>query len=137
VSFVAMSSRTSRPGTGVKALHFPQAAAVATILLLASVATLSAPKKTLPSHRIDLNRATLAQLERLPDIGPVKARAILRFRQDSGPFERVDDLLAVRGISRRRLDKIRPYVFVGKPKRSSSHSSRRPAKPASRSAPHH
>ncbi|HVB34094.1 MAG TPA: helix-hairpin-helix domain-containing protein [Patescibacteria group bacterium] len=74
------------------------------------------PKKRLPSHPIDLNRATLGQLEELPGVGPVMARSILRFRRLSGPFERVDDLLAIRGISRGRLDKIRPYVFVGKKK---------------------
>lgn len=40
------------------------------------------------------------------------AQRILDFRKKSGPFQRVEDLLAVRGISAGRLEKIRPYVMV-------------------------
>ncbi|HVB99692.1 MAG TPA: helix-hairpin-helix domain-containing protein [Candidatus Dormibacteraeota bacterium] len=84
-------------------------------------------RKVLPSHPIDLNHSTLDQLEELPDVGPSMAHSILRFRRLSGPFERVEDLLAIRGISRRRFDKIRPYVFVGK---SPSQSRGRRSSPA-------
>lgn len=80
-------------------------------------------RKMLPTHPINLNRATLSQLEELPDVGPSTARAILKFRRVSGPFERVSDLLAIRGISRGRFDKIRPYVFVGKKKARPASSS--------------
>jgi type II secretory pathway component PulK len=48
----------------------------------------------------------------LPGVGPVTAQRILDFRKKSGPFQRVEDLLAVRGISAGRLEKIRPYVMV-------------------------
>lgn len=68
--------------------------------------------KKLPTKPIDLNRATLAQLEELPGIGPARAREILEFRKKSGPFESVDDLLALRGIGRKRFEKIRSYVVV-------------------------
>lgn len=81
----------------------------------------AAKKEKLPARPIDLNRATLQQLEELPGVGPVMAHSILKFRRQSGPFERVDDLLAIRGISRRRLEKIRPYVFVGKKKGKTEH----------------
>ena len=88
------------------------------LALLASLAFFAAAwpayGKRLPSHPINLNTATLRQLEELPDVGSVMAHAILKFREYSGPFERVDDLLAIRGISHRRLDKIRPYVYVGR-----------------------
>jgi competence ComEA-like helix-hairpin-helix protein len=40
------------------------------------------------------------------------ANAIVEFREKSGPFQRVEDLLAIRGITKQRLDKIRPYVIV-------------------------
>jgi len=36
----------------------------------------------------------------------------VQFREKSGPFRRVEDLLAIRGITKRRLDKLRPYIFV-------------------------
>lgn len=116
----AMSLRTAsrrfRPRAGVRNRLILRTEVVAPILLLASLACFAAPKNPPPSHRVDLNRATLAQLEKLPGIGPVRARAILKFREQSGPFHRVDDLLAIRGIGRSRLEKIRPYVFVQKEK---------------------
>jgi competence ComEA-like helix-hairpin-helix protein len=83
-------------------------------LLLAAglAATAAAQKKKPPAHPIDLNRATAAQLERVPGIGPSTAQAILRFRKKSGPLRSVDDLLSVRGIGRKRLERMRPYLTV-------------------------
>jgi competence ComEA-like helix-hairpin-helix protein len=72
-------------------------------------------KKPLPSRPMDLNTATLEQLERLPGVGPVTAQRILDFRKSSGPFLKVEDLLAVKGISSKRLEKIRPYITVKPP----------------------
>lgn len=62
--------------------------------------------------RLDLNKATAEELDRLPEVGRKLAEAIVRFREKSGPFQRVEELLAVPGITRRRLEKIRPHVFV-------------------------
>jgi competence protein ComEA len=64
---------------------------------------------------MDLNTATSEMLQRLPGVGPVTAQRILDYRKKSGPFQSVDDLLAVRGISTKRLDKIRQYVIVKAP----------------------
>jgi competence protein ComEA len=68
-----------------------------------------------PSKPLNLNAATADQLAQLPGIGPKTAQSIVDFRKASGPFRRVEDLLAIRGISRRKLDAIRPYVTVGAP----------------------
>jgi competence ComEA-like helix-hairpin-helix protein len=96
-------------------------AIVATVLLCGLVSAGYAKK--LPVKPIDLNRATLAQLEELPGIGPAKAREILKFREKSGPFEHVSDLLALPGIGPKRFAKLRPYVTVIHPakKTNSSH----------------
>jgi len=51
----------------------------------------------------------------LPGIGPTTAKAIVRFREKSGPFRRVEDLLAIRGITKRKLEKLRPYLTVVPP----------------------
>ena len=73
-------------------------------------------KKTLPPpHSIDLNAATIKELEELPGVGPTTAKAIVQFRTKSGRFHRVEDLLAVRGISESKLAKLRPYVTIGPP----------------------
>src|SRR5579862_1561843 len=77
-------------------------------------------QKTPPTQPINLNTATIAQLETLPGIGPNTARAIVDFRNHSGPFQRVEDLLAIKGISKSKLEKLRPYVTVG-PAQSNQH----------------
>ncbi|HEX9760322.1 MAG TPA: helix-hairpin-helix domain-containing protein [Candidatus Acidoferrales bacterium] len=74
-------------------------------------------KKEMPKEPLDLNTATKEELQKLPEVGPVTAEAIIRFREKSGPFRRVEDLLAVRGITKRRLEKIRPFVTVSALKR--------------------
>lgn len=66
--------------------------------------------------RLDLNTATEEELDTLPEVGPKLAKAIVQFREKSGPFRRVEDLLAVPGISKRRLEKIKPLVFVAEEK---------------------
>ncbi len=75
-------------------------------------ATAIAQKKHPPAHPIDLNTATIEQFEQLPGIGPTTAKAIVRFREKSGPFRRVEDLLAIRGITKKRLEKLRSYIIV-------------------------
>jgi competence protein ComEA len=72
----------------------------------------TADKKQPPSEPINLNVATVKELQELPGVGLVTAKAIVQFRTKSGPFHRVEDLLAVRGISETKLKKMRPYVTV-------------------------
>jgi competence ComEA-like helix-hairpin-helix protein len=91
--------------------RFPALVALA-VLCLPLVALSAGQKKKPPAKPLDLNTATAEQLEQLPGIGPVTAKAIVRFREKSGPFQRVDDLLAIHRISKSRLDKLRPYVTV-------------------------
>ena len=59
--------------------------------------------------RIDLNRATASDLERLPGIGPALAARIIADRQSHGLFHSPDSLVRVRGIGPRTLDRLRPY----------------------------
>lgn len=88
------------------------------LLILFFCAAASSPlaaKKHPPSKPLDLNTASAQQLSELPGIGPNTANAIVQFRIKSGPFRRVDDLLAIHGISQSKLDKLRPYVAVAAP----------------------
>ncbi len=62
---------------------------------------------------VDLNRATEAELDVLPGVGPATAAAIVAHRSTSGPFSRVDDLLEVRGIGPAKLEALRDLVAVG------------------------
>jgi competence protein ComEA len=61
---------------------------------------------------LDLNAATLEQLDELPGIGPATAKAIIDEREKRGGFRAVDDLLDVRGIGPAKLDAIRDLVRV-------------------------
>jgi competence protein ComEA len=61
---------------------------------------------------LDLNSATVEQLDALPGVGPVTAAAIVAWRQANGKFTSVDQLADVDGIGPARLDKLRPLVRV-------------------------
>jgi competence protein ComEA len=62
---------------------------------------------------LDLNRATAADLDALPGIGPVLAARIVEHRRAAGPFRSPDELLSVRGIGPHLLERLRPLVGVG------------------------
>jgi competence protein ComEA len=63
-----------------------------------------------------LNLATEEDLKRLPGVGPSKAKAILELRARlGGRFRRVEDLLRVKGIGRRKLARLRPLLLVDPP----------------------
>jgi competence protein ComEA len=65
-----------------------------------------------PPGPVDVNRASVEQLDELPGIGPTTASAIVDHREQHGPFATVDDLEAVRGIGPAKLDAIRELVTV-------------------------
>lgn len=80
---------------------------------LLALAVPALAKKTPPKHPIDINAASAKELEELPGVGPTTAKAIIQFREKTGRFRRVEDLLAIRGISETKLAKMRPYITVG------------------------
>lgn len=71
----------------------------------------NAPRNGMPTL-IDINQATVADLDRLPGVGPSTAQAIVDHRTRNGPFASVDDLLAVRGIGPAKLAELRALVRV-------------------------
>lgn len=72
----------------------------------------SGPGKPKAGDVLDLNTATVEQLDALPGVGPVTAAAIVAWRQANGRFTSVDQLADVDGIGPARLDKLRPLVRV-------------------------
>ena len=65
------------------------------------------------STTININTATAEELaESLPGIGEVKARHIVEYREASGGFDSVDELINVSGIGEKTLEKLRPYCRV-------------------------
>ncbi len=74
------------------------AAALAAALLLAAHPALAAKKTLPPGARIDLNRASVAELMRLPGVGEKRAQAIVAHRSRQ-PFRRAEDVVAAGGPS--------------------------------------
>jgi len=65
-----------------------------------------------PRQRININRAEAWLLDALPGIGPGRAQAVVDYRNQHGPFKRIEDLLKVEGIGSSTLDRIRDFITV-------------------------
>jgi competence protein ComEA len=61
---------------------------------------------------LDLNAATIEQLDTLPGVGPATAQAIVTYRTRHGRFRSVTELLEVPGIGPTKLEALRPLVRV-------------------------
>jgi competence protein ComEA len=73
----------------------------------------SVQKKEAPSGQaVNINTATKEELVALPGIGPTLADRIISFRENEGEFGSVDDLRNVKGISKKKLEKLKPLVTV-------------------------
>ena len=62
---------------------------------------------------VDLNTATVEQLDTLKGVGPAKAKAIVEYRTKNGPFKSVDDLEKVKGFGKKSVDALRAELSVG------------------------
>jgi competence protein ComEA len=74
--------------------------------------TIAANQSATSAGKINLNTASSSELSLLKGIGSIKAEAIVRFREEHGPFTRIDDLTAVKGIGQATLEKNRMLVTV-------------------------
>jgi competence protein ComEA len=76
------------------------------------------PKKNgtefLTNNPIALNEAEEDDLRQLPGIGPSKAKAILDYRDQNGPFESINDLAKVKGIGPKTVARLRPFLTLEK-----------------------
>ncbi len=90
----------------VKGSHWRRSVGVFILFLLAPLAL----GEEMP--RIDLNTATLSQLDSLPGIGPVIAERILELREKSGPYKRIEDLMNIRGIGEKKFLKLKDLITV-------------------------
>jgi competence ComEA-like helix-hairpin-helix protein len=69
-----------------------------------------APRRGTPSAPVAINRATVAELERLPRVGPALARRIVAHREAQGPFASLEALGEVPGIGPATLRLLAPFV---------------------------
>lgn len=79
----------------------------------------------LPGDRkLDLNRATQEEFERLPGIGPTLAKQLVDHRRTHGPYRRIEDLQTVKGIGAKRFERLMPFVTVSTSKAPTSGATR-------------
>jgi len=73
----------------------------------------SAPRAAVSaSELVNLNTATLAELQKLPGIGAKTAERIVEYRQKKGPFKKIEELMNVQGIGEKSFLKLRPQITV-------------------------
>jgi len=74
--------------------------------------TYSRATRAQPGAPVELNSASEADLVGLPGIGPARARAILAYRRENGPFAAVSDLGRVPGFSHTLVIRLTPFVMI-------------------------
>jgi competence protein ComEA len=73
----------------------------------------SGPSLPVAGAKININTATLAELDTLPRIGPAIAQRIIDYRTVNGPFRRIEDIQNVRGIGPATFEQIKDLITVG------------------------
>lgn len=84
-------------------------------LILEKAAAVSAKPAERPlreSEKLNINAATAEQLQEIPRIGPVTAKAIVDYRREHGPFQKIEDIVNVSGIGPKTLERLRDRIRV-------------------------
>ncbi len=68
--------------------------------------------ETKENETIDINHASQSELEKIPGVGPAKAKNILDYIDKNGPFTSVEQLESVNGIGKKSLEKMTPFIVI-------------------------
>ncbi len=82
-------------------------------LVLSSVSVMAQkPNPPAGTDKINLTSATVEQLQTLPGIGPATAKTIIEYRTKVGKFNRIEELINVKGIGEKKFQKIKDRLVV-------------------------
>ena len=109
----------ARPGVDLSGLNLARVLVDGEQILVGVAAPVAAPPAAPPGapaapagELVNINTAGLAELETLPEVGPVTAQAIVTWREANGGYTAVDELLEVDGIGEATLEAMAPFVTV-------------------------
>jgi comEA protein len=66
-----------------------------------------------PSEKVNINTASLQELQNLPRIGPKIAQRILDYRKQNGSFKKIEELMKVKGIGEKVFNRLKELIVVG------------------------
>jgi len=84
--------------------------------LLGAFSFIQVQAQTKAKKKVNINTASLTELQTLPRIGPKVAQRIINYRKEHGPFKRVEDIMKVRGIGEKTFLRIKDLITVGRTK---------------------
>ena len=91
-------------------MHFKRFVAISAAMLIAFAFTV--PVFGQDAERVNINKASAAELAKLQEVGPKFAVRIIEYRQKYGPFKLTEELMEIRGIGPRTYDKIRDQIIA-------------------------
>lgn len=97
----------------MKSILQPLGLALLLALPLAAGANAPGAAPKAPQRPINLNTATATELTQLPRVGAKAAERIVAWRKQHGGFQRIEDLLSVKGFGEKSFLKLKPYLTVG------------------------
>ena len=91
-------------------MRFKRFIAIFAALLI--VFAFTGPVSAQDSEKVNINKASAAELAKLQEVGPKFAVRIVEYRQKYGPFKLTEELMEIRGIGPRTYDKIRDKIIA-------------------------
>ncbi|MCD6215382.1 MAG: helix-hairpin-helix domain-containing protein [Candidatus Desulfofervidus sp.] len=74
------------------------------------------PISVIAGQKLNINTATIEQLQNLPGVGSHIAQEIINYRHEHGPFQKVEHITQVKGIGEKKFEKIKDLITVGEAK---------------------
>jgi competence protein ComEA len=81
-------------------------------LAMSSVSVLAQKSNPAVPEKVNLNSATVEQLQSLPGIGPATAKSIIEHRTKIGKFNRIEEIISVKGVGEKKFQKIKDRLVV-------------------------